>query len=484
MHRPTKAVVTLAALAVFAPLAAESTASTIAQGPPQAYTLVRYDEDYSYLKDPALRSDLFDPIKYIPLNQAGDWYLSFGGQARERYEFFNHNTFGAGTQDKDGYVLTRLTYNMDAHLGPFIRGFVQGVTALENGREGGPRPVDVNTIDLFQGFLDVRLPLGHESAFTFRTGREALSFGRERLIGVADWPNNRRSFDGFRCILNTPNNELDLFWVRPVVVDKYEFDNDEGHTNFSGIYDTLSLPELLPKAKSKLEMYGLALNQNTIARWPSLPGPGSENRYTLGSHFSTNPKPFDFDVEADYQFGDFKDHAIHAYSVAMEGGYTADCLRPTPRFFLGFDIASGDHHPGRDGLGTFNQLFPSGHPYFGYIDAIGRQNIIDLHPGADVLLLEHKRLAERLNVRAEYHQFWRQSTSDAVYNALGAVIRTSGASHASSIGSEIDLLLNWQIDRHLGAYAGYSHFFAGDFIHQTGAHMGIDFFYLAGTYTF
>src|SRR5205085_12550330 len=62
---------------------------------PPVYQRFRYDEDYTYLRDPAKRTDFFDPIKYIPLNSdrggGGDWYLSFGGEARERYEMYNNN---------------------------------------------------------------------------------------------------------------------------------------------------------------------------------------------------------------------------------------------------------------------------------------------------------------------------------------------------------------------------------------------------------
>jgi hypothetical protein len=34
---------------------------------PSPYTLTRYDEDYSYLANPANRTDPLDVIKYIPL---------------------------------------------------------------------------------------------------------------------------------------------------------------------------------------------------------------------------------------------------------------------------------------------------------------------------------------------------------------------------------------------------------------------------------
>src|SRR5690242_12812166 len=58
---------------------------------PRIYQRFRYDEDYTYLRDPAKRTDFWDPIKYIPLNSDGDWYLSLGGEARERYEMYNNN---------------------------------------------------------------------------------------------------------------------------------------------------------------------------------------------------------------------------------------------------------------------------------------------------------------------------------------------------------------------------------------------------------
>src|SRR5208282_4120582 len=57
---------------------------------PPAFTALRYDEDYSYLEDPAVRTNLFDSLKYIPLNKQGDTYLTLGGQIRDRYEYFNN----------------------------------------------------------------------------------------------------------------------------------------------------------------------------------------------------------------------------------------------------------------------------------------------------------------------------------------------------------------------------------------------------------
>src|SRR5215216_5729524 len=126
----------LFAVAAAAPVLAQT-------APPPAYTPVRWNEDFSYLKDSSRRADLFDPIKYIPLG--GDsFYLTVGGQVRERYEYFNNNNFDAGPQDEDGYFLHRILLHTDLHLGPNLRVFAQGKSSLIDDRDGGPRPQDAD----------------------------------------------------------------------------------------------------------------------------------------------------------------------------------------------------------------------------------------------------------------------------------------------------------------------------------------------------
>jgi hypothetical protein len=452
--------------------------------PPPPYTVVRWNEDYSYLKDPARRADLFDPIKYIALNDDGDWYLSLGGQARYRYELFNNNNFGAGPQDDTGFHLTRLMAHADLHVGKYLRGFFLLKSALEDGRAGGPRPADADEFDIEQAFIDLKLPVGESASVTLRGGRQNLVYGVHRLIGPLDWTNARRTFEGGKAIVTfSKTHSLDLFWVRPVLVEKEELNDGDSNTSFAGAYDILSLPKLWgEKSKSQLELYGLALNKQN-ASFPNI-GAGDEERYTLGARFSSAPKPFDIDVEADYQFGKFNSGDISAWSLAVEGGYTFEQVLFSPRAYLGFDIASGDEDPADEDLQTFNQLYPTGHIHFGYIDVIGRQNIIDIHPGAELTLLKEARHAKKVALRADYHLFWRQSDEDAAYNAAGGVLRADLGSDETYIGSELDLLLNWQIDRHAAAYFGYSHFFAGDFIEETGPGDDIDFVYAAVTYTF
>ncbi|HET6266916.1 MAG TPA: alginate export family protein, partial [Acidobacteriota bacterium] len=82
-----------------------------------AYQTYRYDEDWSVLRDKNLRTDPFDPLKYIPLKESSGWYLSLGGETRWRYEQFQNPGFGSQPQDGNGYVLGRNLFDTDWHFG-------------------------------------------------------------------------------------------------------------------------------------------------------------------------------------------------------------------------------------------------------------------------------------------------------------------------------------------------------------------------------
>jgi hypothetical protein len=46
------------------------------------YQLHRFDEDSTYLRDPMRRGDIWDPVKYVPLDAARGAFLTLGGEVR------------------------------------------------------------------------------------------------------------------------------------------------------------------------------------------------------------------------------------------------------------------------------------------------------------------------------------------------------------------------------------------------------------------
>ena len=68
------------------------------KGPGRGNSYVeRYEEDYSYLRDPRLSTDFFDPLKFIPLAEDGDVYLTLNGETRFRYDNTDHRNLGVAT---------------------------------------------------------------------------------------------------------------------------------------------------------------------------------------------------------------------------------------------------------------------------------------------------------------------------------------------------------------------------------------------------
>lgn len=118
---------------------------------------LRYLEDYGYLQDKSLRREPLDRLKYLPLRKGKpDWYLSIGGEMRQRYEAFRNDNWGRAPDDSNGYLLQRYMLHTDWHFGKNVRAFVQLRSNVEAGRVGGPRPVvDENKLDFNQAFVDL-----------------------------------------------------------------------------------------------------------------------------------------------------------------------------------------------------------------------------------------------------------------------------------------------------------------------------------------
>src|SRR5260370_25732265 len=106
---------------------------------PPAYKMLRFDEDYSYLVNQDNCTDLFDPVKYIPLRKDDPlWYLSFGGELRERVEGNYDPNFGIGGVGADSYLLQRIMLSADLHFGERVRFFAEGISGIVEGESHTP----------------------------------------------------------------------------------------------------------------------------------------------------------------------------------------------------------------------------------------------------------------------------------------------------------------------------------------------------------
>jgi len=433
--------------------------------PPQRpkYAFLRWMEDWSVLANgPFADHEPFDALKYVELSD--DVWVSFGGHLRARTEWFNNFGFGAPADDTDVFGLVRGTFHSDVHLGDDVRVYAEIKSALATNRElpGGKRPLDEDKLDLQQLFVDLHLADG----IVLRPGRQELLFGKQRLVSPLPWGNSLRTWDGVSAHLATDDWKTTVFATRFVPVLPDEINEPSSDMAFHGLYATTSgLAGGLG-----LDLYWLYSDNDGVAFNGTA---GDEQRHTLGARAFAKHGDLDWDVELAAQRGEVGDGDVEASMLATQVGLNVG----GPRVFVGLDYASGDKEAGGD-VETFNQLYPLGHAYFGQMDVIGRQNVLDLSAGVG------GSPCEGWTAGLEAHLFRVVDTDDAIYNPGGGAVRPGGSYDSKDVGIEVDLKAAKTVSKHLVLSFGVSRFFAGDAISDSGPDDDVNFGFVAAQYTF
>ena len=211
------------------------------------YHSLRYNDDFTYLADPAKASDPWDQFKYIPIGEGpyGPSYVSLGGEVRERFEAYLNPNFGLHAPPSNAYLLHRLLLDADVHVTDHLRAFFQLGEMERLGDRGVTSTTDIDHLDLMQAFVDLRPPGPIGDAPVVRVGREGSS--RLPTPGLRSrgaqcaarlrWPEFNDRIDGAT---------IDLIAVRPVSDNTGVFDD---HTNMkqslSGAYLTIPVGPVL-----------------------------------------------------------------------------------------------------------------------------------------------------------------------------------------------------------------------------------------------
>jgi hypothetical protein len=238
---------------------------------------------------------------------------------------------------------------------------------------------------------------------------------------------------------------------------------------------------------------------------PQAPQPSARDVYTVGFRLKSKPGEFghlDYLLDSAYQFGNFQDRRLgagtsrlehEAYMVVAQGGYTFSDAWATPRLGLEYAHGSGDDDPKDDKHETFDNLFPTNHKFYGYMDFLSLQNIHDVR--GILQLKPHPRMTMAL----EGHGFWLANTHDNLYNAAGAprggITATPGngyginSGYGSFVGTELDVVAGFAVTRFAQLEAGYGHFFVGDYIDRslaapTHGSTDADWFYIQASINF
>jgi hypothetical protein len=441
------AVFPIASALLAASLAAAQTATPT---PQRSYPLPTYDENWQFLSDPNQRTDRWDVVKYIRFDDG--MFASLGGEARETYERFGNQDFGLSVQSPNGYLLQRYLLHADIHLGSRLRLWTELNSSFENGRVGGPQPVvDVDKLDLEQGFVELGLIQRTRVSVSLRTGRQEIAVGSGRLYALREGPNVPQGFDGVRAIAQTKSWRLDSWVARPVTTKSGIFDDSSDH-DFSvwGAYVTRT-----GHRQTSLSAYYLGWDQQDSS---FNKGVANELRHTLGARLWRDGT-WSYDFEGMYQFGSFGTGNIRAWRGVAEAsrGFAS---RWNPRIKIDFDDASGDRNRSSPTLGTFNSFFQSG-DYSGRAQLLGASNSIRLEP---TLTLAPRR---NLYISTGWGFFWRESVQDGLYGIPGNLIVPSNGVPGRYEGSRPIAEVRWTLTPHLSIHFDYIFVFNGRFEEQS-----------------
>jgi alginate export protein len=456
-----------------------------------AYQILREEEDWSFLRNPASRRDRLDPIKYIPFGAEGKSYLTLGGDIRQMFEVFHNEGWGGTPVVNNDWLLQRYMFHADVHVGSRVRGFVRTNSGVINGRVGGPRQiVDNDRFDFNAAWLDLNLHVNRQERpdLTLRVGRQEMYYGSGRLVSVREGINIRNAFDGLRLIARKGSWRVDTFLTKPVITLPGVFDDRFDHKeSFWGTFATGSLP---PRVPFKLDLYYLGLRRKEAG---SALGIAPEMRHTTGGRIWKSGVPFapgqgwDYDLEGAYQFGkygpgtgpqgSFGRGDVRAWTFSSVTGYTWDRVALKPRIGLSTGAASGDKDPTNPDIQTFFTPFPNGY-YFGAIQQNGPLNIQGFRPNFTVFL------PNRMMVAADTFFFWRQSLNDALYGIPGFPLRPAGPSRARYIGTQSDVELSWPVTQHVLINAIYAQFLVGRYLEESPPGKNLRYFHLMLAYQF
>ena len=427
-----------------------------------------FDADYRYLDKPDnQQTDFFDATKR--LHPTPDTMFSFGGQHSIRYMDEVDSRLG---KVDNTYSLIRNRVYGDFWYKDNVRIYGEFISAITTGQNLPPLAIDQNKADFLNLFVDVKAAEIAGNPLYVRVGRQELLYGSQRIVSTLDWANTRRTFEGVKAFWHSEKVDVDAFWTQPVVIAPNEFDSANHDVQFYGVWATYR-----PAKGQFIDLYYLGLTDDRATPNPFVQGKaarkGTQDAHTFGARWAGNQGRLLYDFEGMLQTGNFigRDRSAYAWTTAIGWEFKETPWRP--QLWVSNDYASGTSNPSAGDYHTFNQLFPFGHYYFGFVDAVGRQNINDfnlqlaVYPDNWITLL------------VQYHNFQLAERRDFLYNAAGRATRRSATGAAGrDVGDEVDFLANFHLSQHQDVLVGYSKLFAGDFIKRTGAAVSPELLYV------
>jgi hypothetical protein len=366
----------------------------------------------------------------------GDWQLAPVVEARMRGEY----RYDLDAQQR-GFLVERARLGIGVQRGP-VEGRVvlqdtrvwDLVTGVNQSWEPGPQALT----EAYEMWAEARS--ASVRPMFLRLGRQPVTWGEGRLLGVADWSPRGRSLDAVRGRLPIGDGAFELLAA----------------TLPSAAGGTLATVGELLGARGEWVYHPLfAVEGYALARFAHQPNAYVSVRgqtYTGALRLHGNASGSTWGLEGAYQLGradDVRRGADRAaWAAAGHVAHTFERVAGLPSVAVGASYASGD-----DGGGTyraFDQILPDVHVWHGAMDVFGWSNELEasarlaVAPWTDAVAAVEYRYA-RL---AQPGGAWRT-------DYLVEIGSAPNSTHAD-LGHEVDAVLTWSPWISVDVTAGYS----------------------------
>jgi hypothetical protein len=401
------------------------------------------------------------------LKEATGGRLQFSFEERMRFEARTGNNFGSSPSLENPLIRTRIGASIRAADWLKLSAMGQDCRAPEY---GVPAPNTVrDTMDLHEAYVEL-FP-DAKALFGLTAGRQMVSYGEGRLIGVPQWGNLSRTYDTARFHFLLPVARVEFLMVSPVKILPDVYNRPELGDRVVGVYNTL--PKLIKKGT--VEAYFLRHDQN---RPGGFTAPGSLGINTWGGR-AVQALPFGmkYSLEGAVQNGHTGALTHRGYAWFSNLSRTVHAGRPLD-LSLEYKFASGNSGSDATRETTFDQLYAANHDKFGHEDLFGWRNI------RNVRSLEVFHITKKIAINLMYDSWWLADAHDALYNGSGRsiVVRAKGNA-GTHVGQELDGFATYQSNGwQVGL--GFGHLFKGEYLKNTTPGVNTRYLYIYQAFAF
>jgi alginate export protein len=299
---------------------------------------------------------------------------------------------------------------------------------------------DNNALMLYQAWAKINF----SDNLALKAGRQEIIYDDSRFFGNVDWAQQGRSHDLAMIKYQTQGFKIDLAFA-------YNQDGEAITGNTLNVPKTYKAFQYVYLQKKWVGFSASFLFLNNGIQYIDIANSdNNETRYsqTLGSHLKFNKNKLSIAGNLYYQFGnDVNKNKLSSSLLSVTVNYSASD-RWTPGF--GIELISGNDYgaPSNGENKAFTPFYGTNHKFNGYMDYFYVGNHINNVGLTDIFVSSNFKLGNKSSLNAAFHNF----------SAANSITGTD----EKQLGSELDLVYSYIIQKDVSIKFGYSQLFASE----------------------